>query len=39
MKRYILVILTVIFLSSCENINILVMTDAAADAVTAITHR
>lgn len=35
--RYILVILSVIVLVSCEDTNVAVMTDAATDAVTAIT--
>jgi metalloprotease len=37
MNRHILVILSVILLASCEDTNVLVMTDAAKDAVTAIT--
>lgn len=37
MIRYILIPLFVLCLSSCENTNVLVMTDAAADAVSAIT--
>ena len=36
MKRYLLVFLSLIFLSGCEDTNVLVMTDAAADAVTAL---
>ncbi len=37
MTRYILLSLTLIFLISCEDTNVAVMADAAADAVTAIT--
>jgi putative metalloprotease len=37
MTRYIILLLTVFFLSSCEDANVLVMTDAAKDAITAIT--
>jgi putative metalloprotease len=37
MIRYILVLFSVMCLSACENTNVLVMTDAAADAVSAIT--
>ena len=37
MIRYISIILSVMFLVSCEDTNVAVMTDAAADAVTAIT--
>jgi metalloprotease len=37
MKRYILAILSLMFLVSCEDTNVLMMTDAASDAVTAIT--
>ena len=37
MTRYIILLLSVFFLSSCEDANVLVMTDAAKDAITAIT--
>ena len=37
MTRYIIVILSFCFLSACEDANVLVMTDAAKDAITAIT--
>ncbi|MCP4343501.1 MAG: M48 family metalloprotease [Desulfobulbaceae bacterium] len=37
MIRYILVIFSLLYLSSCQDTNVLVMTDAAADAVSAIT--
>jgi len=37
MTRYILILLSVIFFSSCENTNVAMMTGAASDAVTAIT--
>lgn len=37
MTRYIILLLSMLFLSSCEDANVLVMTDAAADAITAIT--
>lgn len=37
MRQYILILLLTILLSSCEDTNVLVMTDAATDAVKAIT--
>lgn len=37
MIRYVLIFLSVMFLVSCEDTNVAVMTDAATDAVTAIT--
>lgn len=37
MSRFILTIIFAVFLVSCEDTNVLLMTDAAADAVTAIT--
>jgi putative metalloprotease len=37
MRQYILILFLTILLSSCEDTNVLVMTDAATDAVKAIT--
>lgn len=37
MKKYFLILLSLLILSSCEDTNVLTLTDAAGDAVTAIT--